>query len=66
MRWPWKRDAEVVEKAAKAEAQSEDAKREYERTVAEGSRVAQVLAALFAHAEHNQFSEKIQKVARGH
>lgn len=66
MRWPWKRLAEAKAHIDEAEVETEVAKKQFERTIADAVRIASALSTLFAHAERNEFSEKIQKVARGH
>lgn len=55
---PWKRTAE-------SRAQAEEARQEFESTVAAGRVVRSTVAALFAHADVNNFTEKIERVARG-
>ena len=65
MKWPWQHSAEIRKRSTEAANQVEEARVEYERTVQNGLRVADVFSSLFYHAERNEIVENIQKVARG-
>jgi hypothetical protein len=59
VKWPWQKRQE------EASAETQEAKEQYEEAVRNSHNVADVLSVLFTYAERNEFSVKIQKVARG-